>query len=656
MAKVPTYDPMTSDARSSWLAGLTEACNKLSGTLNMKTSTFENIEMPELYISQNDRFRIYQIPFGYKLWVSNPEPVIKKNGTVITPANDHFTVDYLGGSIAFEDGYILQAGDVITASATYIVEGSAAINDLIEQVSEIATEAGRNKGSFDSLTSLQTAYPTATAGDIAVVTDEDTIYVWDAESNAWVNVHKDVDLSAYYTSAQVDNKLSSKENSISAHGNTADSDNYYYGGRKTWINLLTKIRNFALTGLVTSDNSVVTAADTLLVAVGKLQAQISGFEPYIKGTSAPTTSTVGKIGQDYINTSNGDKYHLVKIEGTTYTWEKYGAGDVMQADLVDGTVELPYVNKSGDTMSGSLNVTTPTSDSSDGVLSLSSNKITFNKQNAQTRADNPTEGGVSVVPSSSISTDKIGNLKILPGGLYTDFGNKRVTGLAAGTNNNDAATIAQLTARIEALEAQLTPLITAAQETADNAQSVASNALPKTGGTMSSNATIEFQLNSRIRDFAGGRYPTFTASAGTDSNPYFSFTDAGNKSNPTRLQGIATPQYDSDAANKQYVDSKAGGLNPGTINQAWASISSSYLNIAIISTYCKLILLIIQVGSYSYVPISMFMKSGETKEAKAIQIGSNQSVNITIQFVNNTLRVKTNGNPINIGLYIQELY
>lgn len=340
MSTTPVYDPMTSDARSSWLAGLTEACNKISGTLNMKTSTFENLTLPELYISEDDRFRIYQAPLGNKLWIANPAPVIKKNGVVITPANDHFSIDYLGGSIAFEDEYVLTASDVVTASATYIVDGSGQIDTLIEQIEAISTEAGRNKGAYDSLTSLQAAYPTATAGDFAIVTDEDTIYIWDVETTSWVNIHKDVDLSAYYTSAQTDNLLSGKEDSISAHGTTAASDNYYYGGRKTWVDLLSKIRSFALTGLVTSDDSVVTAADTLLVAVGKLQAQISSFDPYIKGTSAPTTSTVGKVGQDYVNTSNGNKYHLVSIEDGNYNWEQYPPSNVVTIPK-SGNITLP---------------------------------------------------------------------------------------------------------------------------------------------------------------------------------------------------------------------------------------------------------------------------------------------------------------------------
>lgn len=39
MASSTMYDPQTSEARSPWLAGLTEICNKLSGVLNMATDS-----------------------------------------------------------------------------------------------------------------------------------------------------------------------------------------------------------------------------------------------------------------------------------------------------------------------------------------------------------------------------------------------------------------------------------------------------------------------------------------------------------------------------------------------------------------------------------------------------------------------------------------
>lgn len=336
MSRIPMYDPMTSDARSPWLAGLTEACNKLSAVLDMKTATFENLNLPEVYISSTDRYRIYQAPLGNKLWLATPSPVIKKNGNVITPETDGFTIDYLGGSIAFEETYILTEWDVITASATYIVDESNKIASILNSISEIEEEAGKNKGAFDDAQDLETEYPVGTPGDFAIVSSENAIYIWDDTAKDWVNANAKVDLTSYFTKEEINQLLAAKQDKIQekeiSSGSTETATDYFYCGDKTWVNLLSKIRGCALSGLVTNDASQVEEADTLLKAIGKLQAQINGFLHPIIGSNAPTTSTVGIVGQDYINSSNGDKYRLVSIEGSgtdkTYIWQKYGTTSV----------------------------------------------------------------------------------------------------------------------------------------------------------------------------------------------------------------------------------------------------------------------------------------------------------------------------------------
>ena len=45
--------------------------------------------MSEVYIGTDDRYRIYQVAAGNRLWLSDPAPVIKKNGSVITPVADN---------------------------------------------------------------------------------------------------------------------------------------------------------------------------------------------------------------------------------------------------------------------------------------------------------------------------------------------------------------------------------------------------------------------------------------------------------------------------------------------------------------------------------------------------------------------------------------
>lgn len=347
MSRSPMYDPGTMEARVQWLAGLTEICNKLSGVLNMDTATFEDLTIQEVYISEDDRCRIYQAPLGNKLWLQTPAPVIKKNGVTITPETDGFEIDYLGGSIAFNDEYVLQPEDIVTASATYIVDKSLLLDNIRTQINDLAQKVGGYKGSFDTLEDLQSAYDEAESGDYAVVENESTIYIYNGTEHAWVDVHKGVDLSNYLTDTQIEALLNEKENSIVPKGNTASADMFYYGGRKTWVGLANKVLAVALTGLSTSDSTPIEATDTFIEAFGKLQAQIAESGKGLSGLQEPTIVTEGTIGQDYTNLSNGDKYHLVSIdqdgEYTDYNWEQYADLSTIKK-YVDDSIRTSVLN------------------------------------------------------------------------------------------------------------------------------------------------------------------------------------------------------------------------------------------------------------------------------------------------------------------------
>lgn len=210
MAKIPMYDPLSKEARSSWLAGLTEAANKLSGLLEMKTETLNNLPLPELFISEDDRYRIFQAPLGNKLWLTSPAPVIKKNGIVITPDNEYFTVDCLGGSVAFDENHRLTAGDSLTVDAVHIVEGSGKLEDLTNDIDATAAIAEHYRGYFATYAEL--AAITGVNGDFAIVGDEHIFYVWGA--TGWISTFTATDLSNYYTKQEVNTELESKQDTL----------------------------------------------------------------------------------------------------------------------------------------------------------------------------------------------------------------------------------------------------------------------------------------------------------------------------------------------------------------------------------------------------------------------------------------------------------
>jgi len=85
----------------------------------MKVVNATNIPLEEIYISENDHYRIYQAQ-GKRNWVSSPAPVIKVNGT---PVSTGFTINYGGGAVVFEPP--LTVSDVVTADMSYVVNVSS---------------------------------------------------------------------------------------------------------------------------------------------------------------------------------------------------------------------------------------------------------------------------------------------------------------------------------------------------------------------------------------------------------------------------------------------------------------------------------------------------------------------------------------------------
>ena len=116
----------------------------------------------------------------------------------------------------------------------------------------------------------------------------------------------------------------------------------YLTGAKTWVTFENSVRATKLTGLTVSTNSTILAADTLIAALGKLQAQIdskttsTGTVTSVKagtGLSGGTITTTGTIshatgnGWNHIP-SNGVNGQLLQFSATGAakwaTWKKTG--------------------------------------------------------------------------------------------------------------------------------------------------------------------------------------------------------------------------------------------------------------------------------------------------------------------------------------------
>lgn len=81
---------------------------------------------------------------------------------------------------------------------------------------------------------------------------------------------------------------------------------------------------------VTVDASAVVTTATMQAAIA---AAIADIPQPIIGTAPPTTSTVGVVGQEYIDTAAKLVYHCTAAAATGYTWEVYSAGRSTKVNL-----------------------------------------------------------------------------------------------------------------------------------------------------------------------------------------------------------------------------------------------------------------------------------------------------------------------------------
>lgn len=414
MSQIVTQNPGSSEIQSPLVAGITEGLNKLSAVLNLKTGTLEDVQLTAVSIDseEKNKNRIYEANFGNRLWLSSPAPVIKKNGSEITQSGSNFTIDYIGGSITFSADSKPADGDTITVSATYIIAESDALNAINTALSAVQTQSSKYKGNYDNVGALQLAHASAQNGDYAIVFDPLAVYAW--KNDGWYDTRSIEDLSDYYNKEETNNLLGQKEPTIQQKGSSASDDDFYWGGRKTWQDFKEKVRSTVLTGLSTASDAAVSATDTLLVAVGKLQAQVSKAtqRAYLTGTGAPSTSTVGAVGQRYVNTSNGDEYTCEEVSGDTYTWRLHTRSvNGKRPTTPGGNIELEAADVGAEVAGTGISTYTCTTSGSVHALSGKGNNIKF-------VADAPFNDGDTITVNEEPVTAKTQDGEELSGGAW----------------------------------------------------------------------------------------------------------------------------------------------------------------------------------------------------------------------------------------------
>lgn len=120
----------------------------------------------------------------------------------------------------------------------------------------------------------------------------------------------------------------------------------YWRGDKTWQDLAADVRAAPLTGLSTATSAAITAADTLLAALGKLQAQIATLDgAAVKTTGAQSVAGV-KTFTDVLRVADGTAAApSVAAASDTNTGLRWLGSD--QLGLVAGGVDQVYVTGRG---------------------------------------------------------------------------------------------------------------------------------------------------------------------------------------------------------------------------------------------------------------------------------------------------------------------
>jgi len=237
-----------------------------------------------------------------------------------------------------------QIKNLIGITVENVLNSNSAVNALSAAQGKVLHDSLANKldtsayvqhyrGKFVSLVALQTALPTANDGNYAIVdtgTGNDAVYyIWDAE-DGWV--------SGGTTTASTTDTV------------TEGSTNLYFTDAR--------VRNTVLTDLSLATNAAISAADSVLGALGKLQKQITDIltnQRYVFVTDAGTTYTVPASavtanGNTIIELSNNS---LTSITVNTATSTGKTAGDSVTIQIT-GTYAAQLLVANGVTLNGTL--------------------------------------------------------------------------------------------------------------------------------------------------------------------------------------------------------------------------------------------------------------------------------------------------------------
>jgi len=160
---------------------------------------------------------------------------------------------------------------------------------------------------------------------------------------------------AWDNGARIENRITAGSMAALEPTITPGTTAQYLLGNKTWRDFFTDVRAATLTGLSTATNAVVAATDTVLAAIGKLQAQVSAKFDKTGGDvdgNINFTGTARRITGDFSNATIANRLAFQTSavngitsvsavpngSGTVAQYSLYNRSDVNNATLFDSLV------------------------------------------------------------------------------------------------------------------------------------------------------------------------------------------------------------------------------------------------------------------------------------------------------------------------------
>lgn len=279
-------------------------------------------------------------------------------------------------------------------------------------------EGSHFKGLHASLAALQAAHPTAVAGDYADVdagAGVDVVrYLWDVTDAEWI---AQASSGGSMTAAQVKTAYESNPDTnaftdsekaklagISAGATAnADTDSLVEGASNKYFTD-SRVRGAVLTGLSLLSGGAITAADSVLSALGRLQKQITDAlaaiagkqDTLVSGTSLKTVNGNSLLGSGDIAISGGTQCIPIACSDET---------TALTAGSAKVTFRMPYaftlsaVRASLTTAQASGSILTV--DINEGATSILSTKLTIDN----TEKTSTTAAAAAVISDSALAND-----------------------------------------------------------------------------------------------------------------------------------------------------------------------------------------------------------------------------------------------------------